>query len=99
MLLLILRQLGLLNSQLGIGRWFDCPRAVRIGERLCFRLRPDIVTAALRTPDTDRTAAGPDWIVLTAAGSDEFTLDRATAWFETAWRLAGEATERPQRPD
>ncbi len=68
--------------------------ATRDAGRLSFRLRTEIVAAALRTTDTAASGRGPDWVVLAPAGSDaldEFTLDRATAWFEMAWRIAGES--------
>jgi hypothetical protein len=70
--------------------------AVREGSGHSFRLRPEIVEAALRTPDTSPSARGSEWVSLASTAADAFTLDRAKAWFETAWRLAGEAVE--QRP-
>lgn len=65
--------------------------AVRQGDRLSFRLRPDIVEAGLRTPDTAPSARGRDWIALTPAVVDVFALDRALAWFQTAYRQAADA--------
>lgn len=59
-----------------------------------FRLRPEIVEAALRTPDTSPSERGAEWVALDSTAADAFTLDRAKAWFETAWRLAGEVVER-----
>jgi len=67
--------------------------ATRQGGRFAFRLREGIVAAALRTPDTAPSARGPDWAALLPATPDSFTLDRATAWFVTAWRLVGEPQE------
>jgi hypothetical protein len=67
--------------------------------RLSFRLRPEIVAAALRTPGTESSARGGEWVVLVSEAGDEFTLDRATAWFETAWRLAGESPDGAARPN
>jgi hypothetical protein len=64
--------------------------ARRDGSELSFRLRPEIVDAALRTPDTARSPLGAEWVVLTSTATDSFTLDRARAWFQTAWRLAVE---------
>jgi hypothetical protein len=61
----------------------------REGSVLSFRLRPEIVTAGLGTPATARSPRGPDWIALRCDAGDDFTLDRARAWFELAWRLAG----------
>jgi hypothetical protein len=54
-----------------------------------FRLRPEIAAAALRTPDTAASPRGQEWVALAPAALDSFALDRATAWFELAWRLAG----------
>ena len=67
--------------------------AVREGLRLSFRLRPEIAEAALQTPDAARSHRGNDWIALQPRGVDGFALDRALAWFESAWRLAGESSE------
>jgi photosystem II stability/assembly factor-like uncharacterized protein len=58
--------------------------------RLTFRLRAEVAEVALRTPETARSARGDGWVALTATGTDAFSVDRATAWFESAWRLAGE---------
>jgi hypothetical protein len=61
--------------------------------RLSFRLRAEIVVAALRTAATARSSRGPEWVALASAATDVFALDRAVAWFETAWRFAGEPDE------
>jgi hypothetical protein len=64
-----------------------------------FRLRSEVVEAALRTPDTVRSSRGSDWITLQPRAVDGFALDRALAWFESAWRLAGDSpNDRPQSP-
>jgi len=76
--------------------------AIREGLRLSFRLRPEIAEAALRTPDTTRSHRGNDWIAIQPRVVDGFALDRALAWFESAWRLAGESSEGrlpPSRPN
>lgn len=70
--------------------------AARQDGRLSFRLREEVVGAALRTPDTAPSARGVDWIELSEGMADQFALDRAVAWFESAWRLAGSASERAQ---
>jgi hypothetical protein len=67
--------------------------AVREGLRVSLRLRPEVVEAALQTPDTARSHRGNDWIALQPRVVDGFALDRALAWFESAWRLAGELSE------
>ncbi len=55
-----------------------------------FRLRPEVARAALRTPDVDPSARGPEWVAFGPLDLDQFALDRALAWFESAWRLAAE---------
>jgi hypothetical protein len=69
--------------------------AVREGSVHSFWLRAEIVGAGLRTPATARTSRGPEWIALRSDEADDFTLDRARAWFELAWRLAGGGPPRP----
>jgi hypothetical protein len=73
--------------------------AAREGRVLFFRLRPEVVSAALRTPGTARSPRGADWISLRCDFEDDFTLDRVRAWFELAWRLAGGEPERPPLED
>lgn len=70
--------------------------AAREDGRLSFRLREEVVSAALRTPNTGPSARGADWLTLSAAMADQFALDRAVAWFGSAWRLAGSGSERAQ---
>lgn len=65
--------------------------AAREDARMSFKLRPEIVAAALNTPDTAPSERGAEWVTLAPSASDSFSLDRATAWFEMAWRIAGEA--------
>ncbi len=63
-----------------------------------FRLRPEIVDAATKTPGATASRRGPDWVSLRVASLDTFAVDRARAWFEAAWRIAGESPEpRPRR--
>ena len=73
--------------------------AAREGERVAFRLFPEIVDAALRTPDTARSSRGTDWVSLAPATVDGFAIDRARAWFESAWRLAGAGSEARSQQD
>jgi len=72
--------------------------AVRQGSLVSFRLRPEVVDAALRTPDTVRSSRGSDWVLLQPRTVDGFALDRALAWFESAWRLAGESPDGRAQP-
>jgi hypothetical protein len=53
------------------------------------RLPPDIAEAALRTPDTSALPEGPDWVRFTPVSLERHDVDRAAAWFQTAWRHAG----------
>ena len=75
--------------------------AARQGSEAHFRLRPEIVRAALTTPGAVTSARGREWVALTADRLDRFTRDRAQAWFELAWRDAvtegqsGRGTARP----
>jgi hypothetical protein len=63
-----------------------------------FRLRPEIVLAAVRTGDAAESALGRDWVVFAPKHFDQYALDRAQSWFELAHRLAAEvARPRPTR--
>ena len=53
-------------------------------------LSPAVADAALRTPDTALSPRGRGWIILRPRLVDGQAVDRATAWFESAWRHAGE---------
>jgi hypothetical protein len=64
--------------------------AVLEGPSLIVRLRDELADAAVRTPDTTRSNRGSGWVALRPATVDAFALDRARAWFESAWRFAGE---------
>lgn len=54
------------------------------------RLPGDIAEAAGRTPDTVSIPGERGWIRFTPRGRERHVTDRATAWFQTAWRHAGE---------
>jgi hypothetical protein len=53
-----------------------------------FRLRPEIAEAAERMSDTGPSTRGSGWVRLAPAVVDRFVLDRAEAWFLSAWRSA-----------
>lgn len=73
--------------------------AARQGTIVSFRLRAEVAEAALGTADTGRSSRGAGWIALQPRVVDGFALDRALAWFESAWRLAGESPDdRPAPP-
>jgi hypothetical protein len=54
------------------------------------RLPADIAEAAVRTPDTVVVAGETGWIRFTPQGRERHVIDRASAWFQTAWRHAAE---------
>lgn len=53
------------------------------------RLHPEIAEAASRTPSTTASPRGPDWVRFAPPELDSHALDRAEAWFLSAWRAAG----------
>jgi nitrogen fixation/metabolism regulation signal transduction histidine kinase len=73
--------------------------AAREAGRLSFRLRADIAEHALRTPETSKSPRGREWVTLASEVTDTFTVDRAAAWFESAWRLAGDLPETSGAPN
>lgn len=54
-----------------------------------FRLDAPIAAAARRTPDTAASSRGPEWVRFEPRTLDGMAIDRATAWFEAAFRRAG----------
>ena len=66
------------------------PFAALSGGAAEFRLRPDMVRAAVRTPAARSSDRGPDWVAFdTPAELDRYDVDRLRSWFEMAARLAG----------
>ena len=63
--------------------------AVLTDARAEFRLDSLVARAALRTPDTGPSTRGPDWVAFAPAVLDEGAVDRAEAWFLSAYRRAG----------
>ena len=55
------------------------------------RLPTDIAEAALRTPDTALDPDDRGWVRFTPAEAERHVGDRATAWFQIAWRHATES--------
>jgi len=53
------------------------------------RLPADIADAALRTPDTAAIPSDAGWLRFSPRGRERHVVDRATAWFQMAWRHAG----------
>lgn len=58
------------------------------GDRAEFRLARPVVAAALRTPDTKASGRGADWVAIAPGELDGHAVDRAEAWFASAWRRA-----------
>lgn len=58
-------------------------------EGIELRLPPDIAEAALRTPDTAPHGDGGGWVRFAPRSGERHVIDRAEAWFRTAWRHAG----------
>ena len=54
------------------------------------RLHPDLAEAARRTPSTTGSERGPEWVRFAPPEVDRHALDRAEAWFLSAWRAAGQ---------
>jgi hypothetical protein len=54
-----------------------------------FRLDPLVARAALRTPNTGPSTRGPDWVAFAPEILDDGAIDRAEAWFLSAYRRAG----------
>ena len=52
------------------------------------RLDGPIAAAALRTPDTGEASRGRPWVRFAPPALDDHAIDRATAWFELAYRRA-----------
>lgn len=59
-------------------------------ESIDLRLGPEIGEAALRTPDTQASNRGHDWVSFNPKVWDDMSVDRLRAWFRVAWRLAGD---------
>jgi hypothetical protein len=64
------------------------PFALVAGDTLEVRLEAAIATAAARTPDVSASSRGSGWVSFHPGSLDEFALDRARSWFESAWRHA-----------
>jgi len=68
--------------------------ATLAGDRAEFRLDPRVALAALRTPDTEPSPRGPDWVAFGPAVLDDGAVDRAEAWFLSAHRRASRGDSR-----
>jgi hypothetical protein len=68
------------------GREFAALRAGRVE----FRLPPVIGRAAIGTPSTSASERGAEWVAFAPPDLDRTAVDRGVAWFEAAWRHAGD---------
>jgi len=62
--------------------------AIRDGASVELRLDRTVADAALRTPETEPSRRGPEWVRYTPASLEGHDLDRLEAWFEVAYRRA-----------
>lgn len=62
--------------------------AVAGPDQVELRLNPEVAEAARRTPATSATPRGAEWVRFSPPVVDEYALDRAEAWFLSAWRRA-----------
>ena len=65
--------------------------AVAEADAVEVRLHPEIAEAARRTPATAASSRGPEWVRFAPPELDQHALDRAEAWFLSAWRAANRA--------
>jgi len=69
--------------------------AALAGDTAEFRLSPVVAAAARATPDAGASARGADWVAFSPGELDRYALDRAVAWFGSAYRtaMAGKSQE------
>jgi hypothetical protein len=74
--------------------------AVSGGDVAEFRLDPVIAAAARGTPDAGGSSRGGDWVAFRPPQLDQYSRDRAVAWFGSAYRSAsrarGQESKRPR---
>jgi hypothetical protein len=62
-----------------------------------FRLSPVVAAAARATPDAGASARGADWVAFSPGELDRYALDRAVAWFGSAYRNTLAATSQESK--
>jgi hypothetical protein len=87
-----------------VGEGLECSRgghpfAVIAWSSVELRLDGPIAAAARRTPDVTTSARGVEWIQFSPPVVDRYALDRATAWFEAAWRRSAAVPSGRRRPN
>ena len=77
------------DGEVGWSRGADLFAVLRTdGDAAEFRLDAAVAAAAVRTPDTAPSPRGSGWVLFRPAALDGHAVDRATAWFVSAYRLA-----------
>jgi hypothetical protein len=71
--------------------------AVVAGDIVEFRLDPVVATAARNTPHVTPSSRGGDWVAFSPGELDRYSIDRAVAWFGSAYRNAIRAAGRESR--
>jgi hypothetical protein len=74
----------------GTMTWSNGPRVFAILDDDALELRLDaaVAAAAIRTPDTDPSPRGPEWVRFHPTEIDDHAIDRVEAWFAHAHRRA-----------
>ena len=73
--------------------------AALAGEIAEFRLSPVVAAAARATPDAGASGRGDQWVAFNPPQLDRYALDRAVAWFGSAYRAAASGKSREsERP-
>jgi hypothetical protein len=62
------------------------------GERVDLRLNAEVAEAARKTPATSSSPRGREWVNFAPRLTEPHDLDRAEAWFLSAWRAAADST-------
>ena len=62
-----------------------------------FLLDPKVAAAAARTPETALSARGSGWVRFQPSVLDDHGVDRATAWFHSAYRGSADRGRRGDR--
>ena len=76
----------------GTLRWARLGRVFAVlgsdGSAAEFALDTSIAAAAVRTPDATASGRGPGWVRFAPVTLEDHAIDRATAWFASAYRRA-----------
>jgi hypothetical protein len=67
------------------------------GDTAEFRLSEVVAAAACDTPDAGLSGRGPEWVEFRPGELNRYALDRAIAWFGSAYRTAAGATHQESK--